>query len=148
MNYEWNQLGLLLTNCCLHTEVLERLEIGQVGSLSPRHPNNIRANSNSAPYRSPSVRCIYPPSPTMHTTPTKTVMAPVIRMFDVTSKVSEQGQVKIKSEDSGFLLEDVATGLDNCVDPALTDLALQVKSHSGLYANYYQSHMFWWTCRC
>ena len=62
----------------------------------------------------------------MHTTPTKT--APVIRMFDVTSKVSEQGEVKIKNEDGGFLLEDVATGLDNCVDPALTDLALQVKS--------------------
>lgn len=106
-------------------EVLEQLEIGQVGSLSPRHPNNIRANSNSATYRSPSVRCIYPPSPTMHTTPTKTASVPVIRMFDVTSKISDQGHMKAKSEDSGFLLEDAAGGLDNCVDPALTDLALQ-----------------------
>lgn len=62
----------------------------------------------------------------MHTTPTKTASAPVIRMFDVTSKMTDQ--VKAKSEDNGLLLENAGGGLDTCVDPTLTDLALQVRS--------------------
>ena len=60
----------------------------------------------------------------MHATPTKMPSTPVIRMLDVTGKAGESPG---KREDNGYLLEDAAGGLESCVDPALTDIALQVK---------------------
>ena len=46
-------------------------------------------------------------------------------MLDVTGKATESPGNR---EDNGYLLDDAAGGLDNCVDPALTDIALQVRS--------------------